>query len=326
MRKSGALVSVLVPAWNVAPYIERTINSALQQTHQALEVLVVDDGSSDETAKFVSRIVERESRVRLITQPHKGVAEARNRALEHARGEFIATLDADDLWHPRKIEFQLDRMINAGHKVALAYCWRVVIDNQDTYVIPTQQRDLRPQYEGEVLRPLVERNFVSCASVPLIRRGVIDEVGGYNPVLRAMDAEGCEDWELYLAIAERWNFCLVPKVLVGYRRRPGSLSTNVRNMRRSREIVMCTFAASHPGLSSNLRTSKRNMRLWSAKHNARAGRLWSGAVDLIEAFALEPVESVEETTRAVQSCIGSVLRYAGLLAPVRRRSFHEITV
>src|SRR4051812_12704913 len=101
------LTSVIIPIYNAEQYIAETLLSALAQTHRNIEIIVVDDGSTDGSAAVVKLIAASDARVRLISQPNRGVAHARNCAIAEAQGEFIAPLDADDLWHPKKIERQI---------------------------------------------------------------------------------------------------------------------------------------------------------------------------------------------------------------------------
>ena len=102
-----ALVSVIVPAFNAASYIRQTLNSVLAQTYRKIEVILVDDGSSDSTAKIVEEFVARDPRFQLIRQANAGVGAARNTAIKRARGKYLAPLDTDDLWFPKKLETQV---------------------------------------------------------------------------------------------------------------------------------------------------------------------------------------------------------------------------
>src|SRR5439155_4413373 len=104
------LVTVVIAAFNAMAHIEETCLSALRQTYRSLEVIVVDDGSTDETSRIVQRLAASDSRVRLIRQQNRGVAAARNAGIAAASGEFIAPLDADDLWDSTKIERQVRRL------------------------------------------------------------------------------------------------------------------------------------------------------------------------------------------------------------------------
>lgn len=115
------LVSVVMPAWNAAATIARSIESVLAQSHRQVELLVVDDASTDATAGLVAGYAAADVRVRLLRQAaNGGVATARNAGIAAARGEFVAFLDSDDRWHPRKLELQLEQMRQAGASVS--YC------------------------------------------------------------------------------------------------------------------------------------------------------------------------------------------------------------
>src|ERR1700681_4675250 len=116
---TGPLVSIILPVYNGEAHVDGTIDSALHQTYRNIEVIIVDDGSRDRTPAIVDASATRDSRVRVITQTNCGVANARNRAIEAARGEFIAPLDADDLWDPTKIARQVHRMIQGGEDTGL---------------------------------------------------------------------------------------------------------------------------------------------------------------------------------------------------------------
>src|SRR4051794_20063688 len=123
------LVSVIVPVHNGAEHLGVALESALMQTHQNLEIIAVDDGSTDSTLSILENYAARDARVRVFTQPNGGVARARNRAIAESRGEFIAPLDADDLWQPTKITRQLHRLIEAGDETGFVYSWWVWIDD-----------------------------------------------------------------------------------------------------------------------------------------------------------------------------------------------------
>ena len=103
--------------------LAETLQSAAAQTHRSLEILIVDDGSTDRTAEIAVEFCTSEPRARLIRQGNCGVAAARNRAIDEAKAEYIAPLDADDLWHPQKIERQLETFAASPPGVGLVYCW-----------------------------------------------------------------------------------------------------------------------------------------------------------------------------------------------------------
>ena len=114
-------VSIVIPAYNASRWIERTLRSVQGQTVKNIEVIVVDDGSTDETPAIVRRLMEQDPRIYLIQQSNGGVAKARNIGIVSARSEFVAPLDADDLWHPQRLELHLDAFADAPDEVALVY-------------------------------------------------------------------------------------------------------------------------------------------------------------------------------------------------------------
>jgi glycosyltransferase involved in cell wall biosynthesis len=243
------LVSVIVPAYNASATIERTLHSVMMQTYAHLEIIVVDDGSNDDTAAIVARIGREDSRIILLRQSNKGVARARNLGVAHARGEFIAPIDADDIWNSRKIEKQIAVMEGGGDRIGLIYCYSRHIDEYDVIIAQEWQQD---KARGDVYALLIWSNFVANSSVPLIRRAYLQKVGGYDPSLLARGAQGCEDLGVYLALAERWEFDFVPEYLVGYRGGGERMSRNHVAMARSWEIIIADARRRHPKLPSEL--------------------------------------------------------------------------
>src|SRR5690606_11817597 len=228
------LVSVVIPAYDAQPFIAAAVASACAQTHRALEVLVVDDGSRDRTAAIVEALAARDPRVRLLRRPHRGVAAARNRAIEEARGEYIAPLDADDIWLPAKIERQLRALERAPAGTGLVYGWSADLDADGRLTGGYCAHELPPH----VPAALLFRNFIGCSSVPLIRRICFERAGAYQPAYAARGAQGCEDLDLYRRIARYYEFALVREFLVGYRQTPGRMSSNALAMARSFRLAL----------------------------------------------------------------------------------------
>ena len=127
-KSSNPLVSVIIPAFNASEHIRQTLESVLAQTYQAIEVIVVDDGSSDATTDIVKEFVKRDTRFQLFRQTNAGVGAARNNAIRKARGKYIAPLDADDVWFPEKLEKQVACMEQYGMETGLVYCWFSLVD------------------------------------------------------------------------------------------------------------------------------------------------------------------------------------------------------
>lgn len=286
------LVSVIVPAYDAEATVAETLQSVLRQSHAALEVLVVDDGSRDRTAEIVTALARDDSRIVLIRQPNAGVAAARNRALAAAHGRLIAPLDADDLWHPEKIERQLDCLARGGPDAGMAYCWSADIDDRGLLIKLRLDLD---RFEGDVYAALVLANFIGNSSVPLIRRELLDEIGGWDAGLRAEGAQGCEDWLLYLQLAERCRVAIVPAFLVGYRQRSSAMSRDARQMERSYARVLAAACSAHPELPSAIfRWSQAAFDVyaaalhWSSGNRARAVHLALRAAVLDPSWLCRP--------------------------------------
>ena len=238
-------VSILTPAFNAATTLPETLASVQRQTFTEFEVIVVDDGSSDNTAAIVEQFGARDPRFRLIRQKNAGVAAARNTGLGASRAPFIAPLDADDVWHPEKLMRQMHRFSDTTSKTVLVYSWSVDID--DTSKITDRRLDL-DRFEGNVYAALVLANFVGNSSVPLMRRDALMSIGGWDATLQAQKAQGCEDWRAYLRLAEIGDFVLAPGFLTGYRQTAGAMSRQIGAMARSHRLVLAEARVRHPNL------------------------------------------------------------------------------
>ncbi len=236
------LVSVVIPAFNAAATLRETLQSVSAQTHRHLEIIVVDDGSSDQTAQIAQAYRQTDPRVTLIRQENSGVASARNAGIRVSRAEFVAFIDADDLWHPTKIAKQLARLIASDSKTALVYSPFRQID-KDGRVRGSSRND---RVEGWVINRHFYVNIIGNGSAILIRKHVLEELGGYSDSLLQHKAQGCEDFFLQLRVALRYRFATVPEYLVGYRA-SGAMSSNEERMLRSALLSMSMTLAECPG-------------------------------------------------------------------------------
>lgn len=193
-------ISVVIPTWDRRAWIGRALDSVRQQTLQPLEVIVVDDGSTDDTAAFVR---QRYPRVRLLAQENHGVSHARNRGIEAARGEWIALLDSDDAWQPEKLARQSERLAESG---APPICHTDEIWIRNGRRVNPMQKHAKP--EGWILRHCLPLCCVSPSSV-LIHREVFRKVGLFDESLPV-----CEDYDLWLRIFSRYPAALAPEPLV----------------------------------------------------------------------------------------------------------------
>lgn len=304
MPSDTPLVSVIIPAYNAATLIDRTLRSVLAQTYCHLEVLVVDDGSTDQTPEIVATFAQQDDRVRSLYQANAGVAAARNLAIAHAKGEFIAPIDADDVWYPENIERQVQCIVRSGNSVGLVYSWSVDIDESDALVGSFRAAEI----QNNVYPTLVCHNFLGNASTSMMRRSCLDQVDGYNPTWRVQNAQGCEDWDLYLRIAAQYEFRVVPEFLVGYRKRTVSMSCDYTQMARSHALIMQTVRQQRPELPPFLfRLSSSNLYGYFAHqshrcHNYRTTLYWLGQV--IQADPVTPWIRIGLYLLLIQSLLG----------------------
>jgi glycosyltransferase involved in cell wall biosynthesis len=259
---------VIIPVYNGETSISQAVDSALAQTWEKIEVIVVDDGSTDRTWTILEARAATDPRLRLIHQNNLGVARARNRGITAARGAFIAPLDADDLWEPRKIDLQMHRLFEAGEQTGLVYCWWVWIDDEGVIL----DRSPRWNIEGSFFELLLKVNFTGNASVPLFRRSCLEAAGAYDVTLEDRGSRGCDDWNLALRVADRYHLAVVPEVLVGYRRRDRSMSSSRETMWRSYQLVAGDLRKLRPDLDSSVfRKSSSQFALYLAGTAFRAG-------------------------------------------------------
>ena len=206
------LVSVVIPAHNAAATIHETVSSVLQQTFANLEVLVIDNASTDATAAVVAGIDD--GRVRCISFAQAGASFARNQGIGHARGRYVALLDADDLWLPDKIAEQLDAFEN-NPEAGLVFCWCDSVDEHGVFL----KKGNYVQLEEPVYEQMIQWNLLENTSSPMIRREVLEKIGAFDEKLWLP-----EDWDLWLRIAYHYPIICIPKVLVHYRVHRGSAS------------------------------------------------------------------------------------------------------
>lgn len=220
-------VSVIIPAFNAAATLEVALRSALAQTHRPLEIIVVDDGSSDDTSAIVASYPPP---VKLLRQANAGCGPARNTGARAASGDWLAFLDADDAWLPRKLERQVE--LTYDHRVA---------------VVNTRARTKSGQPLGKTFsfEDLWQQNSLIVSS-SLVRRSAFEAIGGF------WQERYCEDYHMWLRLAAAgWTIANVPEDLVVYSPAPGSLSQQVERFAAA-EIACVRDVAAFVGISSDV--------------------------------------------------------------------------
>ena len=233
------LVSVIVPVYNGEKYIAETIQSALDQTYKNLEIIVVDDGSTDSTADIVKSF--NDERIIYLHQQNSGANVARNYGINASKGEFIAPLDADDIWLPHKIEAQVNEF-SKDPEIGLVYSWVYFMDPEGKIL---SKKEIRVQ--GDHYLSLLTSNYLICGSITLIKKECFEKVGYFG-----QSTDACQEWELGLRIARKYKFGCVQDYVCKYRIHPESESRVSRFYKKIKEqggaILDRELAQGYPGL------------------------------------------------------------------------------
>lgn len=220
------LVSVVIPAYNAERFVAEAVRSALRQTYSPVEVIVVDDGSTDGTPQVLDRAAD--ERLRVLRQPNSGVGRARNRGIEAARGGYIALLDADDLWLPDKLERQVAALEEHPQWVAVgSFMYHIAVDGRPLGVTG---HALGAAELDEVRRARLNPFPISSL---LVRREALDEAGLFDERLHVAVPGMVEDLDLVARLAAIGSLGCVERPLGGYRLHPDSGSA--RHFRSQRQ-------------------------------------------------------------------------------------------
>ena len=292
-------VSVIVPMYNAATTIERSLASVCEQTYKNLEIIVVDDGSRDASAEIVRKWEKADSRVRLYRHANAGVAAARNAGFAQSSKCLVAFIDADDLWAPDKIRAQVE-VLRENSGPALVYCWFVEINELD------QVTSAKPEgYVGNVGAQIARWNFVGNASSMLMPRSVFEEAGGFDVELRA---QGCEDLLFLMRVAEQVPFRSVPRYLVGYRMTEGNMSSDTRQMRRAFEVVLAKNHQRSPQFAAEHAKHMAGALGWLAARAIASGHHGAAASHLVRLGKIAPLNAARGIYRFGRD---SLLRMTG---------------
>ena len=231
-------VSVIIPAYNHGKYVSEALQSAFSQTFSNLEVLVVNDGSTDDTAEILRPLVEA-GKIRYFAQENRGQAAARNRGLSEARGEFIAFLDDDDRWPPDKLAWQVAHLNENPGLAAVAGTAEVVDE--------TGRPLRRTSCVGKItFENLFEASQMLSPGQCLFRSRCLNAVGGFDPAMGDAD-----DWDLYFRLARSWQFDMLDRISLYYRKHQGNASRNPSRMLRSSVAVVERNMAHAPRRQQN---------------------------------------------------------------------------
>ena len=222
------LVSVVIPCYNQAHFLPEAIESVLGQSYQNFELLVVDDGSKDDTPKVASEYASQDSRVRLIGQQNRGLAGARNRGLAESKGEYVVFLDSDDRLLGEALEVGVRELASHPECAFVSGHYRPIGADGEIYGIPRKAR-----VEGDHYLALLRDNYISMPASVMYRRWVFEEVGGFDG-----SVDAAADWDLYLRIARRFPIYHHGEVVADYRWHGSNMTADPALMLRSTVAVL----------------------------------------------------------------------------------------
>jgi len=263
------LISVVIPCYNSSAYLAEAIDSALTQTYPNKEIVVVDDGSTDDSAAIMSRYGDR---IQVVRQTNSGLPAARNAGIRASSGKWLAFLDADDWWDPRFLEKTAHALESTNG--ALAYTGWQNVGAPPPYHEPFVPEDYEHAQPSKTIRLLRTTGWPVHAA--LTRRDVLFDAGLFNP-----DLKSCEDFDLWLRVALTRPIVRVPEVLAYYRFHPGQMTRNQAHNALMHYRIQKTFLSTHadipelndPALRRDLTTGellKRGYRAYWARNLADA--------------------------------------------------------
>jgi len=219
-------ITVIMPTYNRASLISRALKSVVNQTLNDLEVIVVDDASTDNTNNVVKNFSD--TRVKYIRHSeNKGGPSARNTGIEIAKGEFIAFLDDDDEWTPEKLEKQLSKFSHCHESIGLVYCgFDYTILNQSIYTST-------PNLRGNLFNRILETNIIGSVSLPLIRKDCFSQIGMFDESL-----ESCQDWDFWIRLSKSYEIDFAPEILVRRYIHGNQITTNLNKKILGREMIL----------------------------------------------------------------------------------------
>ncbi len=238
-------VSVVIPAYNAARYVEDAVDSVLGQTFRDVEVLVVDDGSTDGTEAVLSRYG---NAIRYLRQENRGVSAARNRGIQESTGRYVAFLDADDMWFPEKLDRQIAALESSGQHRA---CYSAHVICTEALTPLAVQRSVR---HGSTLEDLLLRgNVVGTPSSVLCERSLFSIVDRFDPRLSQ-----CADWDMWVRLATITEFLYLDEPLVTYRQHGSNMSADPALLERD-SVRVLEKAFELPSVPHQVRAARRTV-------------------------------------------------------------------
>jgi glycosyltransferase involved in cell wall biosynthesis len=273
---SAPLVSVIMPAYNARPYLAEAVRSILRQTHTALELLAVDDGSDDGTAELLDALAREDPRLRVFHRPHRGIVPALNEAVDHAAGEFIARMDADDLCRRRRLEAQV-RFLLRHPDVDVCGTWIRSLDERPPYVYRYETR--HEAIRCDLLFGPMFPHGSAMFRADTLRDGE-NRFSERHPL--------AEDYDLWVRLTERARFATIPAILYGYRQHPAQATRRSDTANRESQLAIMRSLLAVLGLGNDeeaLRFHASVARWTFARDSDEAERIHAWFLRILDANA-----------------------------------------
>lgn len=262
-------VSVVIPTYNRAHCIERSINSVLNQTYKDFELIIVDDGSLDNTESLVSSIIEKDSRVRYERKENGGAADARNYGIEASKHEYIAFQDSDDVWLPKKLEKQVKYLEEHPDILFCYHRVRYPIGDGRAFIIPDDKTNPK-DCNGDIFKRIMKDNLIGCPAL-IANKDLLIEVGGFDVSLKAL-----EDYDLAIRLTKGRKAGYINEVLLDADFSVESVSQNPKNFL----LASCMIVGKY--LKDYLETDTLNHRITNIYESAKAAGLEELIIPFLE--------------------------------------------
>lgn len=254
MENNSPKISIILPTYNRAYIIEKAIQSVLKQTYQDFEIIIIDDGSKDDTEKIIRGFKEKDNRIKYISfDANKGAAAARNAGIKMSKGEYITFQDSDDEWVIDKLEKQM-KVIETSSENIVVYCgfWR--IDGDEKIYIPDINILNR---EGNINKELLKGNFVDTPSILLPKKN-LEKVGMFDENLSRL-----QDWDLAIRLSKYYEFKLIDEPLYISYVLSDSISANYEALIIAMQIILAKY-------QGEIYNDHKIIKAWSIKFNSIA--------------------------------------------------------
>jgi glycosyltransferase involved in cell wall biosynthesis len=302
------MFSVITPTYNCGAFVEQAIDSVLAQTFEDYEIIVLDDGSTDNTREILQRYSS-QPKVRYLYQENRGLAAARNAAIRASNGRYLALLDADDLWTPEKLAVQA-RYLEQHPNVALLCSNSYLFYENDLQNTSKLLQSLPERTLGarELFTMIMTRENPVVCPTTVIARWAIDRIGAYDEELSRL---GAEDRDMSLRLTSAFEALCTPECLAYYRVRRNSMQRNVEKMFQARMHVLRKFVRNNPELMKSQRlagTAFSTIYLWSATSYLEARKFSRANMNMLKAIWHQPLHAARAAPAFFRKGIGRLLR------------------